>query len=347
VTSPDQLQTMYYPVVIKSQVPIGGRGKSGGICVAETVDDARAAYERIRKLKIKGYLPSAVLAEEAVQIRQELYFSLSVDRKKRMELLLFSEAGGMDIEKVDKDRIKAINIDPILGLQDYQLAQILLRASIDEQAKPGLKRILRELYGVFKSKKLELLEINPLVLDSGGEWVCVDTKIVLDDNLCHKRGQESARACASFEEATHGLGVNGVELEGDIALITSGAGAGLATIDELKSHGGTVRAFVDLGPLVYDRDKMMEVIELVYDLKPKVVLFNFYFQVARCDTLAEAIVNSLREIPVVVRARGRYEEEAREMLALHGCYSTREFNDAVLKTIEMVSRERDTHGNLG
>jgi succinyl-CoA synthetase beta subunit len=268
-------------------------------------------------------------------------------RKRRMELLLFSEAGGMDIEKVDEDRIEAINIDPILGLQDYQLAQILRHANIDEQAKPGLKRILRELYGVFKSKKLELLEINPLVLDSAGEWVCVDAKIVLDDNLCHKRGQESTGVFASFEESTHSLGVNGVELDGDIALITSGAGAGLATIDELASHGGTVRAFVDLGPLVYDGGKMMEVIELVYDLKPRVVLFNFYFQVARCDTLAEAIVNSLREIPVVVRARGRYEEEAREMLRQHGCYATREFNDAVLKTIETVSRETTAHGNLG
>lgn len=347
VTSPDQLQTMHYPVVIKSQVPIGGRGKSGGICVAETVDDAKEAYERIRKLRIKGYLPSAILAEEAVQIRQELYFSLSVDRRSKMELLLFSEAGGMDIEKVDKERIKAISIDPILGLQDYQLALILLHATIEEKAKVGLKQVIRGLYGVFKARKLELLEINPLVLDSAGEWVCVDSKIVLDDNLCHKNSQEAAKAPSSFEEATHGLGVNGVELEGDIALITSGAGAGLATIDELKSHGGTVRAFVDLGSLVYDRDKMMEVIELVYDLKPKVVLFNFYFQVARCDTLSEAIVNSLRDIPVVVRARGKYEEEAREMLAQHGCYATREFNDAVVKTIEMVSRERTAYGNLG
>lgn len=347
VTSPDQLQELHYPVVIKSQVPVGGRGKFGGICVVDTVEAAREAYERIGKLKIKGYLPSAILAEEAVQIQEELYFSLSVDRRNKMELLLFSEAGGMDIEKVDKERIKAISIDPILGLQDYQFAQILLHATIKEEAKVGLRQVIRGLYGVFKARKLELLEINPLVLNSHGEWVCVDAKIVLDDNLCHKSNQEGARAPNSFEEATHGLGVNGVELEGDIALVTSGAGAGLATIDELKSHGGTVRAFVDLGPLVYDRDKMMEVIELVYDLKPKVVLFSFYFQVARCDTLSEAIVNSLRDIPVVVRARGRYEEEAREMLAQRGCYATSEFNDAVLKTIEMVSREGTVYGNLG
>ena len=313
------------------------------------IDDAKAAFEQIKTLKIKGYLPSAILVEETIEIQQELYVSLSLDRKSKTEVLIFSEAGGMNIEEVDKNQIKVININPIVGLQNYQLNQIFLNTELTEEIRKRAKETLKELYQVFKTNKLELLEINPMIVTPEGELICLDAKIIIDDNLYHKNDNKVASMTStnmSFEEMTKAIGVNGVELNGDIAVITSGAGLGLATIDAINYHGGKTRSFVDLGPLVYDKGKMKEVIELVYSLKPKVVLFNFYFQVARCDTLAEAVVNSLTDIPVIVRARGKHEKEAKYLLEQNGCYVTEDFQSAVLKTIEMVSEGSIAYGNI-
>lgn len=346
ITAPEQLENLHFPAVMKSQVPIGGRGKNGGIRVVQNAKEARASLEEIKSLRIKGYLPSAILVEETIKVQQELYLSLSIDRKTKMEILLFSEEGGMNIEETDKDRLKAVNINPILGLQDYQLNRIFLRTELKEEVKSRAKETVRKLYGVFKSKKLELLEINPAAVTPEGKLICLDAKMVVDDNLFYQKEKNVTLMPMSFEEMTKALGVNGVELDGDIAVITSGAGLGLATIDAIKFYGGTVHSFVDLGPLVYDREKMKEVINLVNRLKPKVILFNFYFQVAKCDTLAEAIVASLNNNPVVVRARGKHEDAAKCLLERNGCYVTQDFNGAIFKTVELVSGRSCTYGNI-
>jgi succinyl-CoA synthetase beta subunit len=258
-----------------------------------------------------------------------------------METLLFSEAGGMEIEEVDKNQIKVIQIDPLVGLQNYQLNTVFLRTGLREEIKAKAREMVQKLYSVFKTNRLELLEINPLVVTPAGDLVCLDAKIVVDDSLMGKRDKTATAAPLSFEEKMKALGIHGVELDGDIAVVASGAGCGLSTIDTIKFHGGTIRAFVDLGPLVHDREKAEEVVKAVHELKPKVILFNFYFQVASCENLANSIVSALQEIPVVVRVKGRYEEEARSLLKLNNCEVTGDFRVAVAKALELVAGGKD------
>lgn len=338
VTGRELPQGLSYPLALKSQVPVGGRGKAGGIRIVKDAGEAAKALEEIRNLRIKGHLPSAILAEETVEIRQELYISFTIDRKEKKELLLFSQSGGMDIEEINREHIVALTINPLLGLQEYQINRLFFGSSIADEPKKQIKAMVRKLYRLFKEKKLELLEINPLVITAADTVICLDAKVILEDILYYLDSSRLPRAQYSFEETTHALGVNGVELSGDIALITSGAGLGLATIDEIMCLGGSVRAFVDMGPLVHHKEEMMKVIRLAADLKPKAFLFVYFFQVASCVAMAEAIVNTVGDIPTAVRSRGREEAEAKMLLEQKGCYVTTNFHDAVSNAIALASK---------
>lgn len=343
ISSAEQLQDFHFPAVLKSQVPVGGRGKSGGIRTVNNIEEARTEFDRIKSLKIKGYLPTAILAEESVDIRHELYVSFGIDRRRKAEMLIFSEEGGMDIEKADKKDIRLIYINPVTGLQNYHLNHIFLNTSLQKHTNDNLKNTLKTLYKTFKENKLELLEINPLIVNSDGDIICLDSKITADEVYCKRPPSPVPSinsAESTFEELTKALDINGVLLEGDIAVVTSGAGLGLATIDEINYYEGKILAFVDLGSSVYDKQKMKKAIRLIYDLNPKIILFNFNFQVASCYTLAEAISESLCHVPVVVRAKGKNQHEAKLILEEKGCFVTDDFNTAVQKTIGLQQERR-------
>lgn len=343
ISNAEQLQDFRFPAVLKSQVPVGGRGKSGGIRTVNNIEEAKIEFSQIKSLKIKGYLPTFILAEESVDIKHELYVSFGIDRKRKSEILIFSEEGGMDIEKADKKHIKLIYINPVTGLQNYHLNHILLNTSLQKHTNENLKNTLKILYETFKANKLELLEINPLIISCDNDIICLDSKIIADE-IFYKRSPSLVPPINSaentFEELTKALDINGVLLEGDIAVVTSGAGLGLATIDEINYYEGKILAFVDLGSSVYDKEKMKKAIRLIYDLNPKVILFNFNFQVASCYTLAEAISESLSHVPVVVRAKGKNQHEAKLILEEKGCFVTDDFNTAVQKTIQLQQKRR-------
>lgn len=351
ISSPEQLKHISYPVVLKAQVPMGGRGKSGGVLIVQDLNQAQIAFEKIMSLKIKGHTPEGILAEELVKIQREMYFSLSIDREERKIALIFSELGGVNIEDIDRSNIKVIKINPLLGLQNYQLSEIFYGSKLDRDLITKTKDMVKKLYNIFMENKLELLEINPLTITEENKLVALDCKVTVDDNYIipmHEEVLEKTTDDDSFETKIKAFGISAAELDGDISVVTSGAGLGLATIDAVDYYGGTVRSFTDLGGLVYDRDKMKSVIKLIKELRPKVILFNFFFQVARCDTLAEAIVNALdcNDIPIVVRVKGKYENEAKYILDTINCHITDDFGQSVIRAVKLCQERSESYGNI-
>jgi len=327
------------PVVVKSQVLVGGRGKAGGIKLAQNPDEAFEKASAILGMEIKGLTVREVLVTEAEDIAKEVYLAVILDRRRKRPLLMTSAEGGIEIEEVAKkspDKIKTLAIDPDYGLQAWQARQVMLQVAPDARSGLAMARIAVQLYEVFSQEDCSLAEINPLIVTPDGRVVALDAKVGLDDNadFRHKDAYDRFRpAETEGEKLAREMGLSYVKLEGDIGCVVNGAGLAMATMDLVKHFGGQPSNFLDIGGSSNPAKVTAAMKIILSDPHVKAILFNIFGGITRCDDVARGIVTALGEmdvkVPVVIRLTGTNEQEAREILSGAGLTATTSMDEGV------------------
>ena len=337
------LEGLNFPVVLKAQVPVGGRGKAGGIKVATSPSEAKEILPQLMGMKIGGFKAEKVLIEEKLDTVRELYVSLSVDRDAGNPLLMASGSGGMDIEELDSAEIYRKSIDPLLGLQSFEIRNAATKLNLQGELRSQAVDMLSKMYRMFGELDAFLVEINPAIVTKDNKLVAADARVVIDDNALfrHEEFKGVPRGTNAFEQKVIELGASAAQVNGGIGVITSGAGLGMATIDTLKFNGGSVAAVMDLGGVVFDPEpsRIAKCVSYMKEVNPKAIFINFYFQFARCDTFAKGIVEALggstKSIPTVVRLKGNKADEARAILEQANFIVTDSFSEGCRKAIEL------------
>jgi succinyl-CoA synthetase beta subunit len=313
-------------VVIKSQVLVGGRGKAGGIKVANDPDEAERFADQILTMKIKGLPVRKVLVDEAINIAQEIYLGVVVDRAAKRATMMGSAAGGMDIEEVARttpEKIVRVPIDPAYGLLEYQARALAFAIGIPKPLVRDFTTIATGLYRAFVATDASLAEINPLVITAENKLIAADGKIVLDDNALYRHPDlEQLRDIdeeSPEEQRARNAGLSYVKLDGDIGCMVNGAGLAMATMDVIKFYGGEPANFLDIGGGA-KADKVKTALEIILsDPNVKCVLFNIFGGITRGDEVARGIVEGLQgvttRVPMVARIVGTNAEEGRKILA--------------------------------
>jgi succinyl-CoA synthetase beta subunit len=317
------------PIAVKAQVPVGGRGKAGGIKLASTPDEARAAAEQIIGMDIKGFKVPLVYCETALDIEREIYLGFTVDRDARANILMLSAKGGMDIEQVAEqspESIARLYPNPWRGPLDFELNQLVFEAGLGGVARP-LGALIKKLYRAIPELDAVTAEINPLVITKRGEVVAGDAKLETDENAAwrHKELEErygSVLEGDPYEVEAKKRGLTYVSLDGDIGIIGNGAGLCMSTLDLVQRAGGRAANFCDIGGGA--KAEVVENALAVILMNPRVkgVLINVFGGITRGDEVAKGIViarDSLQmKLPLVVRLSGTREEEGRAILRQHG-----------------------------
>lgn len=313
-------------VVIKAQVLVGGRGKAGGIKLANTPDEAEAVADRILGMDIKGLRVRRVLVDEAADIREEIYLGLVIDRARRRVVMMASAAGGIDIEEVARatpEKIIKVAIDPFLGLRDYQAREIAFGIGLRRDRVGDFTRFARGLHQAFEACDASLAEINPLAVTGDGTLLAVDGKMVIDDSALFRHPDLAEMRDVGEEEPAEAearrFGLSYVKLDGQIGCMVNGAGLAMATMDITKLYGGAPANFLDIGGGA-QADKVAAALRIIlHDPNVKAVLFNIFGGITRCDEVARGILTALQEVPtkvpMVARLVGTNEEEGRRILA--------------------------------
>jgi succinyl-CoA synthetase beta subunit len=312
-------------VVVKSQVLVGGRGKAGGIRLAQTPDEAAKVAKEILALEIKGLSVRKVLLDEAADIQKEIYLGIVVDRTNRRAVMMASSEGGVEIEEVARTNpgaIKKVSIDPFLGLCGYQTLALAKGIGLANDYFRGFGRIARGLYEAFLACDASLAEINPLVVTDDGELLAVDGKMVIDDNglfrhpdLAKMRDvDEETPAEREAREAS----LSYVQLDGEIGCMVNGAGLAMATMDIIKHFGGAPANFLDIGGGAKAGRVATALRLILADANVEAVLFNIFGGITRCDEVAKGVIAAFEEVkptvPLVARLVGTNEKEGREIL---------------------------------
>lgn len=318
-------QTLGGPVVVKSQVLVGGRGKAGGIKLAQNPDEAETYAREILEMNIKGLPIRKVLIDEAADIESEIYLGVVLDRSARRATMMASSEGGVEIEEVAQSKPEAIRkviIDPFLGLRGYQTLQLAKEIGLPKEQHRGFGRTAQGLYQAFTAYDATLAEINPLVVTAEGKLLAVDGKMVLDDNALFRHPDlakmRDVDAEAPAEREAREAGLSYVKLDGTIGCMVNGAGLAMATMDIIKYFGGSPANFLDIGGGA-QADKVATALRLILeDESVEAVLFNIFGGITRCDEVAAGILEAFEEIrptvPLIARLVGTNEEEGRRML---------------------------------
>lgn len=316
-------------VIVKSQVLVGGRGKAGGIKLAQTPAEAHKLAGEILGMEIKGLPVRRVLLDEAADIRQEIYLGIVIDRAARRPVMMASSEGGVEIEEVARtnpEAIKKVAIDPFLGLRGYQTMELAKGIGLAAEHRRAFDRIARGLYEAFVACDASLAEINPLVVTGAGDLLAVDGKMVLDDNGLFRHPELAAMRDLDEETETEReareAGLSYVQLEGEIGCMVNGAGLAMATMDITKHFGGAPANFLDIGGGA-KAERVATALRLILaDPNVKAVLFNIFGGITRCDEVAKGIIAALEEVkptvPLIARLVGTNEEEGRAVLQESG-----------------------------
>jgi succinyl-CoA synthetase beta subunit len=323
------------PLVVKAQVPAGGRGKAGGVRMAATEAEARAHARALLGAELLGHRVRRVLVEEAAPAARECYLSCLLDRGVRGPLLVASAAGGVDVEEAG-DALR-LPVHPLLGLQPYAARRV--SAHLGAPVGP----VVDALWQCFTCFECELVEVNPLAIGGDGGVAALDAKIVVDDRaLARHPDVAGPREDADpLELAGARLAVYPVRMRGDIAVAAAGAGALMATLDYVQQLGGTLAGGVDLGGIVGHRPaELAEALALTRELSPRAFLFNFYVRTWKNDLLAESVLKAVGDLhprhPIVVRMAGNRVAEGEAVLAAAGIPATRSFVEACRWIVDAV-----------
>jgi succinyl-CoA synthetase beta subunit len=317
-----------FPWVMKSQVLVGGRGKAGGIKIADNLSEAEQKFEQLLSMEIKGEKVKSILIEEKLTIEKEHYLSFYLDRENRQYLMMFSEKGGVNIESMAEEVIKTL-INPSIGIQSYHIRVL----------PKHVRNIAKNLFYLFVENDCELAEINPLVV-STDKVFAADAKITIDNNSLYRHGDipKEDIELTPLEKEAREKNIAFVQLDGTIGVIANGAGLTMATLDSINEFNGKGGVFLDLGG-TDDPVKVKEAFELMVKARPKVIFLNLFGGITKCDTVAKGIIefmeNNTVECPVVARIKGMNEETARQMLK------------AYVKPVESFEEAAKTAAELG
>jgi succinyl-CoA synthetase beta subunit len=332
------------PVVVKAQVLTGGRGKAGGVRLARSPAETREVASAILGLDIRGHTVRKVLVAPAVDIAQEFYLGVTLDRARRQNVVMASAEGGVDIEEVARERPERIVrtlVDPFLGLHAWQARQIGFALGLTPDHVTGFATMARQLYDAYLKEDATLAEINPLVLTRQGDWLALDAKMSIDDNALFRHpGLESLRDLEAEDPTeldARQSGISFVKLGGDIGCIVNGAGLAMATMDAVMLHGGEPANFLDVGGGA-SADQVAKAFSLVTaDPSVRAILINIFGGITRGDVVAQGITEALRRVtvpvPIVVRLSGTNAEEGRRLLSEAGLTASDSMDEAAAQAV--------------
>lgn len=316
-------------VVIKAQVHVGGRGKAGGVKVAKNAEEARAYAEDILGMTIKGLHVQKVLVDPGADIEREIYLAITNDRGAGKPLIMASMEGGMDIEQLNRERPDAImreHIDPILGLQGFQVTYIASAMGMPRALWRQFATIMNGLYRCYVESDAELAEINPLVITGAGELLAVDGKVLIDDNALFRQPALTAQRDASdeldSERQAREAGITYIKLDGQIGCMVNGAGLAMTTMDMTKLYGDAdgigPANFLDIGGGATPEQVATALRIILSDDNVKCVLFNIFGGITRCDEVAKGILTAYNEVkpnvPMVIRLQGTNASEGNHII---------------------------------
>jgi succinyl-CoA synthetase beta subunit len=317
-----------YPVVVKAQVLVGGRGKAGGIKLASTPDEVRTHAGNILGLDIKGHVVGRLWIEKASDIEREYYASFTLDRAAKKHLGMLSAQGGVEIEEVaatNPDAIARIHVDPVDGLSEAQCRAWVDAAQLDDAARDGAVDILMKLYEAYVDGDADLVEINPLILTTEGVVRALDAKVTVDDNAVFRHPDyeeyDAIQVRDEREQAAHDKGLQYVGLDGFVGIIANGAGLAMSTVDIVSQVGGAPANFLDIGGGA-NADVMTGALEVINnDPNVKSIFINIFGGITKGEEVANGIVAALERVdiksPIVIRLDGTNADEGREILQPH------------------------------
>ncbi len=317
-----------YPVVVKAQVQVGGRGKAGGIKLANDATETREHASNILGMDIKGHTVEVLWIELASDIAEEYYASFTLDRSAKKHLGMLSAQGGVEIEAVaetDPDAIAKIWIDPVEGLTEAAARKWVEEAKLNPAATDGAVDILCKLYTAYTEGDADLAEINPLILKPTGEVHALDAKVTLDDNSTFRHPDyeqyEATQVRDEREQAAHDKGLQYVGLDGFVGIIANGAGLAMSTVDIVSQVGGEPANFLDIGGGA-NADVMAGALEVINnDPKVKSIFINIFGGITKGDEVANGIVTAMGRVdigvPIVIRLDGTNADEGRAILEPH------------------------------
>lgn len=345
VTSLEDLEShvanVAFPVVVKAQVLVGGRGKAGGVKFAHNEAELREHVEAILGMDIKGHIANQVMVAQMLDFECEYYCSFVIDRNERNYLMIFSQDGGMDIESVPEARLAKININPLDGFTDADADKAFEKTTFDDATKAGVRDVMHKLYKMFVEMDTELVEVNPLAKTTDGQIVAADSKVTINDSALfrHPEFQQRDQSLTDLEQEARDQGVALIELDGNIGVIANGAGLTMATLDALSVYGGRPRTFLDLSGAT-DPEKVAEAVRLMKKSNPGIMLLNLFGGITRCDIVAQGLVSVIEnegvDFPIITRIKGTKEAEAKEILASYGFTVADTLQEAAQKATEMA-----------
>ena len=315
-----------YPVVVKAQVQVGGRGKAGGVKLAADSDEARLHAGNILGLDIKGHVVRRLWVEHATDIAKEYYAGFTLDRAAKLHLAMVSARGGIDIEQVAEETPEAIvrlHIDPLDRLDSETALQLVTDAGLDPEALQQAAEVLVALYRCYIDGDADLVEVNPLVLTTDGRVHALDAKVTLDDDAAFRHPEwselEEIGDIDPREKLAKHYGLQYIGLEGSVGIIANGAGLAMSTLDVVNQVGGSAANFLDIGGGA-DAGVMTNALEVINtDPKVRAILVNIFGGIVRCDDIARGILAALERVDIssqiVLRLDGTNEAEARRIIA--------------------------------
>ncbi|HLM62966.1 MAG TPA: ADP-forming succinate--CoA ligase subunit beta [Acidimicrobiales bacterium] len=317
-----------YPVVVKAQVQVGGRGKAGGIKLANDADEVRTHAGNILGMDIKGHTVEVVWIELASDIAEEYYASFTLDRGAKKHLGMLSAEGGVEIEAVaadNPDAIAKLHVDPVDGLTEQAAREWVSAAKLNPHANEGAVDILLKLYTAYVEGDADLVEINPLILKPTGEVHALDAKVTLDGNATFRHpdyeGYEATQVRDEREQSAHDKGLQYVGLDGFVGVIANGAGLAMSTVDIVNQVGGEPANFLDIGGGA-SAEVMAGALEVINnDPKVRSILINIFGGITKGEEVANGIVTALGrvqiDVPIVIRLDGTNADLGREILEPH------------------------------
>jgi succinyl-CoA synthetase beta subunit len=342
-----------FPCAVKAQVKIGGRGKAGGIKIANNADEAREHANAILGMDIKGFTVHELWIEGASQIEAEYYASIVFDRGAKAPLVMLSTQGGMDIEEVaesNPDAIATLHVDPLLGFQDFHGRKLAFEAGVDADLVRPVGAFLNQLYGTFVAEEAMLVEVNPLIVTPERGVAALDAKVTLDDNALFRHPDNAELRDPSAEDPQEQMakerGLTFVKLDGDIGILGNGAGLVMSTLDVVAQFGGRPANFLDAGGGSKAEAITSAVEVILSNENVNAVLFNIFGGITRGDEVARGLVEAFDVIkptvPFVVRLDGTNDKEGRQILAeanLPNVHTAATMDEAAQKVVELAKQE--------
>lgn len=321
------------PCAVKAQVLVGGRGKAGGIKLADTPEEARARASEILGMNLKGYIVDKVLIDPQIKIEKEFYVSITLDGMAKKPLIMASAYGGVEIESVPHDKIVFSHVDIEIGLMPFQAREIARKIGLTGDLAHQFSNILVGLYKAFRKYDAELVEINPLALtDNGTRLIAADGRFNVEDDALFRHPEfPKVEEGTELEKKVRAIGLAFVQLDGDIAVMANGAGMAMGTLDTLAYYGGRPANFLDAGG-GSGVEPTAQAFDALLGTRPKAIFVNIFGGITRCDLVAEAIVQVKKakgiDVPLVVRMVGTNDVRGREILAEAGIQAYTEMGEA-------------------